>query len=144
MQSNAESIAARMDRRIAAFNEAVRVGVLTAAVKIDRAAIGNLTGAGEPYAYPVPVRTGNLRASERIEQPQPALAIMFNVAEYAWSVHSGNVNEWRSHYAGKGDTDTMLVSRRPRPFLDDAVKAVPYADIVFDKVVESLRQAGEL
>ncbi|HPG93672.1 MAG TPA: hypothetical protein PLR28_03850 [Dokdonella sp.] len=144
MQSNAETVAARMDRRKTTFDEAVRVGVLTAALKIDRAAIGNLTGSGAPYAYPVPVRTGNLRASQRLEQPQPALAILFNVADYAWAVHSGDVNEWRSHYAGASDDHTMAVSRRPRPFLDDAVAAVPYADIVFDKVIDGLRRAGEL
>lgn len=139
MKSNAADVAKGLDATGNAVERAVRAGVAQGAFAIERAMIDNLSGSGDPYAYPVPVRTGHLRRSSGVEQPQPHLAIVYNGAAYAWAVHTGNVNEWRSHYAGPSDTPSMAVSRRPRPFLDDAVARTPYADIVIRSVIGALR-----
>ena len=140
--SNANDLADRQVRRIAALNDAVRKGVAAGAVAIESAAIANLSGAGGPYSYPVPTPTGHLRGSMKVEQPVPVMAIIFNSADYAWAVHSGDVNEFRSHYVGPSDVPTMAISRPGRPFLDDAVKATPYADIVINKVMQTLTAGG--
>lgn len=144
MDSNAAAIADNMDRRLATATTAIREGVAKGALAIESAATLNLTGSGEPYSYPVPVRSGTLRRGMGVEQPQAVLAIIFNGVEYAHAVHSGNVNEWRSHYAGPSDDYSMTVSRPPRPFLDDAAESTPWADIVIDTVSEKLIGGGVL
>lgn len=138
IESNAAAIADAQQRRIGMIEGAIRAGVAKGALAIERAATLNLTGAGEPYSYPVPVRTGNLRRGMGVEQPQPVLAIIFNGVEYAWAVHSGDVSEWRSHYAGPSENLSMMISRPARPFLDDAVAKTPWADIVIDAVSQKL------
>ena len=142
MKSNAADIANGIDNTGNAIEKAVRAGVARAAFAIERAQIENLSGAGDPYSYPVPVRTGHLRRSAGVEQPAAHVAIVFNSAVYAWAVHAGDVNEYRSHYAGPSDDATMVVSRRPRPFLDDAVKRTPYIDIVAQAFAGALRAQG--
>lgn len=139
MKTNADELASDMQRRVAAFDAVVQKAVAKAAFAIEEAATKNLSGSGEaePYSYPVPARSGNLRSSMNVEQPASVMAIVFNNAAYAWAVHTGDVNELRSHYAGDGE-DTMVVSRRPREFLDDAVRSTPYADIVINMVSASL------
>lgn len=144
MESNADAIAEGMRQRIALIDGAVRFGVGRAALAIERAATLNLTGSGAPYSYPVPVRSGTLHRGMGTEQPQSVLAIVFNAVEYAWPVHTGDVNEWRSHYAGPSDDYVMTVSRPARPFLDDAVAATPWADMVIDAVSEKLISGGLL
>lgn len=144
MKTNADDLARSLDRRVAAFDGVVRKAIAKGALEIEKAATANLSGASDaaPYSYPVPTPTGHLRGSMDLEQPLPVMAIVYNDAAYAWAVHSGDVNEWRSHYAGAGD-DTMVVSRRPREFLDDAVRSTPVADMVIAHVSAAL-QAGAI
>lgn len=143
METNAGSVASGIAATGNRVERAVRAGVAQAAFAIERAQINNLSGGGDPYSYPVPVRTGHLRRSAGVEQPHAHHAIVFNAAAYAWAVHSGEVNEWRSHYAGPGEERSMSVLRRPRPFLDDAVKRTPYLDIVVRSFVGALRAGGQ-
>lgn len=133
IESNANEVAELQQRRIALIDGAVRAGIAKGALAIENAAIANLTGSGEPYSYPVPIRSGFLRGSMKAEQPLPVLAIVFNSAEYAWAVHSGDVHEWAGN-----------VKRPARPFLDDAVESTPWADIVIDAVSEKLIGGGLL
>ena len=81
------------------------------AALVEQGARKNLTGAGAPGSYPVPIRTGALRGSLASESDQTS-ATIFATAEYAGAVHVG--------YRAYGRPNGKVIP--PRPFLADALE----------------------
>lgn len=128
VETNAEAIAEAIRTRGDELRRAIGTGLRKAALAVERAQVKRLSGGGEPYSYPVPVRTGHLRRSTFVRKLGEFEYAVGNTASYAYAVHSGNVNEW----AGRGRR--RMVSRPARPFLDDAVQDAQPEGIVFDTV----------
>jgi len=131
--SNADDVAGTLAARQAAVSEAVRTGVRSALLAIEREAVKNLSGGGAPWTYPVPVRTGNLRGARTVQQPEPGIGIISFTAAYAWAIHSGNVTQW----AGRGKT--RQVQNQARQFAQDAVDKVDPDKYVIGAVASVVR-----
>lgn len=85
----------------------------------------NLTGHGPPRSYPVPIRTGNLRA--RLHRSiGPVRGEVSNDAIYAVKIHEG-YQPWDNPRA---------VPVPPRPFLMNAAMAVDVGTIISDLSAE--------
>lgn len=114
--SNAAALARKYRERLQRMDAALRRGLYKAAAAVDREQQKNLSGsAGDPAgAYPVPVRTGNLRRATFINVRGSRLAIVGNTAEYALAIH------------------------RNRPFLDDAAAAVDAGEIMAIEVRKAI------
>lgn len=130
--TNADEVADAIARKASQLSGAVAKGMRSALLAVESAAVKNLSGdlGAEPYAYPVPARTGNLRRDRTVQQPSPGLGIISFLANYAYAVETGQVNEW----AGRGRT--RKVQRQARPFAEDAVKSVQPEHFVIDAVQE--------
>ncbi len=104
----ASPLARKWKQRAAALEAAKRRGLRNAAVAVDNEQVNNLSGSGADAAgaYPVPVRTGNLRRGHFFEARLSSFAIVGNTTEYAMAVH------------------------KDRPFLDDAAAAVDVVEIM--------------
>lgn len=115
VSSNAEQLAARNRRRRQAMSTAIREGLHTIVVAVDKAQVKNLSGdkGAAPGSYPVPNRTGNLfrGAFFKVDPRTRNFAVVGNTTKYAAAVHNGR--------------PTNKGPQRPRPFLDDAAKSVP-------------------
>lgn len=134
IQTNAGEVASTIAAKRDAIAGAVSKGMRSALLATDSAAVENLSGGGKPYAYPVPVRTGNLRRARTVQQPQPGLGIIAFLAAYAWAIETGKVSEW----AGRGKT--RRVQRTARPFAADAVEKADPARYVIEAVSEVVAQ----
>lgn len=106
--SNGAALAKKYRQRIQRMDAALLRGMKKAAAAVDRAQGKNLSGSGADAAgaYPVPVRSGNLRGSTFINVSSGKLAIVGNTAEYALAIH------------------------RERAFLDDAVASTDVVGIM--------------
>lgn len=111
---------------------AVTAGLRRALALVDAQAQALLSGAGAPWSYPVPVRTGNLRRHEGMRLLSPTSGMVFNTADYANAVHTGRVGQW----AGRGKS--VVVQRAARPFLDDALERVRPEDVVIGELLRAL------
>lgn len=126
--SNAGDIAAKYRELPGKLDDAVERGLLNAMQAVEEAAQANLSGAGQPFSYPVPVRTGNLRGQLGSEKLSATAAEVFDTADYAWAVHEGVFNQW----AGRGKT--RRVKKPARPFLTDALATADPTTIVIDEI----------
>lgn len=132
--TNAPEVAATIAAKRDAIAAAVQKGMRSALLAVEADAVKNLSGGGQPYSYPVPVRTGNLRSARTVQQPEPGLGLIAFTADYAWAIATGHVTEW----AGRGKTRT--VQRTARPFAADAVESADPARYVIDAVAEVIEK----
>lgn len=134
IQTNADEVAKRIQAKSDALAEAVRTGTTDALLAVEAAAVKNLSGsnAAEPWTYPVPARTGNLKNARTVKQEPTGVGIIAFLADYAWAIHSGKVNQW----AGRGKT--RRVQRIARPFADDAIKTAKPTDYIINAVEKAL------
>jgi hypothetical protein len=126
--SNAAALARKYAQRIAALNKALERGLGKSAKSVDGEQIKRLSGPPIVGNYPVPVHSkkaggkktgGHLRGSSGWAVQGHKQAAVFNTAEYAFVIHDG-----------RGSSEKY----GPRPFLDDAVKAVDVSGIVAGEV----------
>jgi hypothetical protein len=132
--TNADQVAASVERKSAALAAGVQTGMRSALLAVEREAVKNLSGAGSAaaWSYPVPARTGNLKNNRVVSQPSPGVGIIAFGADYAWAIHSGLVSQW----AGRGKS--RRVQRTARPFADDAVTKADPAQYVIDAVQQAM------
>ncbi len=130
IETTAEQTAAAIARKRDAISGAVSRGTRSALLAVETEAVKNLSGsnADQPGAYPVPVRTGQLRRDRTVQQPQPGLGLISFMSDYAWAIETGVVTQW----AGRGKTRRAQVGARP--FAQDAVDRVDPAHFVIDAV----------
>lgn len=84
-------------------------------IALDREAAKLLSGSGDAWTYPVPIRSGNLRRGQRTQQPSPVLGFVLNVTSYARAIHTGLISVGRG--AGR-----KMKQFRARPWLTDAAE----------------------
>lgn len=134
--TNADRVAALFRERAGRWATALSRGLARALALVDGAAQDNLSGAGAPGSYPVPVRTGNLRRSQGMRLLSPTAGLVFNTARYAAAIHGG-LQPVKHH--GHGATATYTFeSVAPRAFLDDAVARVKPDEIIFGELLKAL------
>lgn len=133
VNENSDEVAATLAAKAQAIPNAVARGVRSALLKVERLAVRNLSGGGEPYSYPVPVRTGNLRGARTVQQPEPGIGLITFTASYATAVETGKVTQW----AGRGKT--RQVQKPERPFAQRAVEEAKPEQFVIDAVVSVIR-----
>jgi hypothetical protein len=114
-------VADRYRRRAAGLTAAVRRGIRRALVAVDNEASRNLSGAGKPGAFPIPVRSGHLRRSGGTRVLSDTSGLVFNRARYARAVHSDGFHAYHNPRAP---------FYRARPFLAAAVETAAPTDIV--------------
>lgn len=131
IDSNAGEVADAIRDRLGELRTAITFHLSRAALAVERAQVRRLSGGGQPYSYPVPVRTGHLRRSTFVRKLGEFEFAVGNTADYAHAVHSGKVRE----FAGRNKP--RIVQRSPRPFLDDAVEDAKPEDIVSDGIVQT-------
>lgn len=114
--SNALALARKYRRRREQLDGALRRGLKKAAATIDNAQVDNLSGSGAdaPGAYPVPVRSDNLRGGHFFQVNNSHLAVVGNTAVYAAAIHED------------------------RPFLDDAAEAVDFQGLMAVEVEKAV------
>jgi len=134
IETNADEAAAGVARKAAAISSAVGQGMRSALIATETEAVKNLSGSNSdaPYAYPVPVRSGNLRRNRTVQQPSPGLGLINFNSDYAFAVHSGIVMQ----FAGRGKS--KKVQRPARPFAQDAVDKVDPEHFVLDAVAQAV------
>lgn len=109
IDANGQELAADLRDRRQRLTEALAVGLRRIAVAVDAEQERRLNGAGAPGAYPVPVRTGNLRGSHFFDvQTAAGMAIVGNTAAYAHIIHDG------ASYTRAARTQTLRYSRHAR------------------------------
>jgi len=136
VSTNAAEVAATLEARRAALSDAVAQGMRSALLKVEQLAVRNLSGGGDPWTYPVPVRMGNLRRARTVQQPEPGIGIITFLAPYATAIETGqNITQW----AGRGKT--KLVQKPERPFAQRAVEEAKPEQFVINAVV-SVVQGG--
>lgn len=106
--SNAGELAKKYRRRASHLKAGVRKGMRDIAARIDIEQEKNLRGGADapPGAYPVPIRSANLRQSRFFDVVNDKLAVVGNAAVYAAVIHD------------------------KRPFLTDAANAVDTTEIM--------------
>ena len=112
INSNASKIKRNFASRKARFIAGLKKALTVLAVKVDNEQVKNLSGdlndgAG---AYPIPVRTGNLRRGHFFNVSPQLFAIVGNTTSYAKTIHE------------------------TRPFLDDAVDSVDAVKLVSENL----------
>ena len=121
IETTAEQTADALRAKREQIASAVSTDLRSTLLAVEREAVKRLSGSNgdAPGAYPVPVRTGELRRDRTVQQPSPGVGLIFFNAAYANAIETGeNVTQW----AGRGKT--RRVSREPRPFAQDAIDAV--------------------
>ena len=126
--SNAGALARTYRARIQKWNGALRRGLRDIGVMVENEASRNLSGSGEPGAYPVPIRTGHLRRSMGMKVGDREVAV-FNSAEYANAIHRG--------FTPYGNRNAKL-SYTGRPFLQDAADKIDAGAVMFARLREVL------
>lgn len=109
-----EAFQALYAKRAAALPKAIRRGTRNVLLTVERQAVKNLSGAGAPGSYPVPIRTGNLRRSMGVRQESETVGYVFNRARHARAIHAG--------FKPYGNPHAHVIPARP--FLDDAAASV--------------------
>lgn len=113
VETNAAEVAIAVRELGPAMHAALHRGMRKALNRLERHAAINLSGAGAPWSYPVPVRSGNLRRSLRREQRSAVEGYVIAGASYAWAIHEGEM-----------EVGGAMRSYTRRPFMDDASDAV--------------------
>lgn len=128
--TNARQVAAIFADRSKRWDSALSRAMRRALAAVEGAAADRLTGGGAPMSYPVPVRTGFLRRSLGSKLLGVAEGMVFNTADYAHAVHSGRIG------IGGRRKGTRIV--KPRPFLEDALKAADPGRLIFEAMEKAL------
>lgn len=123
IDTNAAQVAQAYAERAARWDGALQRAMRRALVAVEGAAVDRLSGSGAPGSYPIPVRTGFLRRALGSRIVSPSEGLVFNTANYAWALHTGDI--------AVGHRGAGRKKVEPRPFLQDAVNDVLPADMVF-------------
>ena len=93
IRHSVHELPARMRGRAAAVDSSVRRFLLEVVSAVERGSKEQLAGSGQPGAYPVPRRTGDLWRGMGIDAPRRMgdgwQAVVFNDAPHARAVHEG-------------------------------------------------------
>ena len=115
IDTNAIEVEREFRARADHWDRLLDISMRKSLIALDRESVKLLSGHGDPWTYPVPVRSGNLRRSQRTQQPSPVLGFVLNVAGYARAIHSGLISVGR----GPGRKTKQF---RARPWLIDAAE----------------------
>jgi len=110
-------------QRAQRLTAALRRGMKRALLLVEKDASQRLSGSGSstPGAYPIPVRSGNLRRGLGVRRLGDTSGLVFNRSNYARAVHSTGFHAYGNERAPFYE---------PRPFLSDAIEAVNPTDVV--------------